>query len=405
MSGLFDTLVTVLLFIVVLGGLVLAHEFGHFVVARLARVRVLEFGIGFPPRARSLGQGGVSAADVAQYRQRRTEAIERAQGDAELLEAILETPEEPPGTLYSLNWLPIGGFCRFEDEDGGDGGASGDPRSFGRASLPVKLLILIAGVLMNLLVAFVIFTGIAMVGEPALGVRFSEVVADSPAAAAGLQSGDTLTTINGKGYSVFDQQFPTDDLHALAGKTVVLGILHADGSTGEVTVTLRVPASANEGALGITGLKGAQVGTIQRSVPEAVALGARRTVEAFSMILGGLGDLGRSIITHPTTAPPAAGPVGIAVQLGQTLQTLGPLYVLYLAAILSANLALVNVLPFPPLDGGRMLVLVLKALPGGKRISIRAERLTYAVGFMVLFAFLIWVTVFDVIRQVGGGTP
>ena len=76
-----------------------------------------------------------------------------------------------------------------------------------------------------------------------------------------------------------------------------------------------------------------------------------------------------------------------------------------MAAILSANLALVNILPFPPLDGGRMLMLVLKALPGGKRISIRAERLTYAVGFMFLFAFLIWVTVFDVIRQVGGGTP
>ena len=78
---------------------------------------------------------------------------------------------------------------------------------------------------------------------------------------------------------------------------------------------------------------------------------------------------------------------------------------LYFAGILSANLALVNILPFPPLDGGRMLMLVLKALPGGKRISLRAEQLTYAVGFVFLFAFLIWITVFDVIRQVGGGTP
>ena len=401
MSGIFDTIVTVLLFIVVLGGLVLAHELGHFVTARLAKVRVLEFGIGFPPRARILGRGGVSAADVAQYKARRAEAIEQAQGDPEQLERILESPEEPSGTLYTLHWLPIGGFVKLEDEDGG---GSEDPRSFGRAKLPVKLLILAAGVLMNLLVAFVIFTGIAMVGEPALGVTFTEVVAGSPAAGVGLLAGDTLTSIDGARYSVFEQRFPTEDLRTLAGKTVVLGILHADGSTDEITVTLRVPASPDEGALGITGLKGAQVGTIDYSPAEAVAIGAKRTAEAFSMILGGLGDLGRSIVTNPTTAPPASGPVGIAVQLSQTLTTLGPLYVLYLAGILSANLALVNVLPFPPLDGGRMLVIVLKALPGGRRISLRAEQMTYAVGFVLLFGFLIWVTVFDVIRQVGG-TP
>jgi regulator of sigma E protease len=97
--------------------------------------------------------------------------------------------------------------------------------------------------------------------------------------------------------------------------------------------------------------------------------------------------------------------VGIAGMLHSALADLGLLYFVYMIGVLSANLALVNILPFPPLDGGRMLMLVLKALPGGKLISIRAERLTYAVGFMFLFAFLIWVTVFDVIRQFGGGTP
>jgi regulator of sigma E protease len=91
--------------------------------------------------------------------------------------------------------------------------------------------------------------------------------------------------------------------------------------------------------------------------------------------------------------------------LHSTLADLGLLYFVYMVGVLSANLALVNILPFPPLDGGRMLMLAIKALPGGGRISIRAERLTYAVGFMFLFGFLIWVTVFDVIRQFGGGTP
>ncbi len=402
MSGLFDVAASILLFILVLGGLVIVHELGHFVTARLARVRVLEFGVGFPPRAKSLGRGGVSADDTASYRLRRAEAIEQAQGDPERLEAILESPEDPPGTLYTLNWLPIGGFVKLEDENGGD---SGDPRSFGRARLSTKLVILVAGVAMNLLVSFVIFTGIAMVGEPALGVTFSEVVAGSPAEGAGLQAGDTLTSINGVRYSVFDQQFPTDDLRALAGQAVVLGILHADGSSEDVTVTLRIPASPDEGALGVGGLAGAQLEAIRYGPGEAIAVGAKRTAEAFGMILDGLGQIGRSIVTDPTAAPPASGPVGIAGQLSSVLADLGPLYLLYMIGILSANLALVNVLPFPPLDGGRMLMLVLKALPGGKRISLRAEQLTYAVGFVFLFAFLIWITVFDVIRQVGGGTP
>ena len=131
-------------------------------------------------------------------------------------------------------------------------------------------------------------------------------------------------------------------------------------------------------------------------------VGVQRTVDAFGLILGGLGDLGRSIVTSPTTAPPASGPVGIAVELGDILWSLGPIYVLYMAALLSANLALVNVLPFPPLDGGRILMILLKAIPGyGKKISMRAEQVTYAVGFVALFTFLIWITVFDVARQVG----
>jgi regulator of sigma E protease len=93
--------------------------------------------------------------------------------------------------------------------------------------------------------------------------------------------------------------------------------------------------------------------------------------------------------------------VGIAVQIGDVFWSLGPIVTLYLAGVLSANLAVVNILPFPPLDGGRMVVLALKSLFGA-RISLRLERLTYLVGFVFLFAFLIWVTGFDIIRQLGG---
>ena len=131
MSGIVDTAVTILLFFLILGALVVVHELGHFLTARLAKVRVLEFGIGFPPRAKVL----------------------RSSGE----------------TLYTLNWLPIGGFVKLEGEDGDD---SGDPRSFSSQSLPIRLLILAAGVLMNLLSAFLIFFLIALLATPLVGLRF-----------------------------------------------------------------------------------------------------------------------------------------------------------------------------------------------------------------------------------------
>ncbi len=168
---------------------------------------------------------------------------------------------------------------------------------------------------------------------------------------------------------------------------------------------LRTPTLDQPGALGIRASAVSTVGKIDNTFVEAVQTGAKRTVQAFSLILVGLGDLARSIVTDPTATPPASGPVGIAVELGNVLWGLGPLYVIYLTALLSANLALVNILPFPPLDGGRMLVIVLKAIPRyGRRISLRAEQLTYAVGFVALFTFLIWITVFDIAKQVSG-TP
>ena len=138
-------------------------------------------------------------------------------------------------------------------------------------------------------------------------------------------------------------------------------------------------------------------------------------------MLNGLSDLLASIVANPGQAPPVSGPVGIAVQVGDVFWQLGGIFTLYLAGLLSANLALVNVLPFPPLDGGRMLVLLLKAIFGvggrvlraaGVRVNgpsaattLSVERLTYLVGFVFLFGFLIWITYFDIVRQVGGGTP
>ena len=159
MTGFIQSIITILAFILILGGLVIIHEVGHFVTARLAKVKVLEFGIGFPPRAKVLRSGGE--------------------------------------TLYTLNWLPIGGFVKLEGEDGND---ADDPRSFAAQRYLTKMLILVAGVAMNIALAFVIFTGIAWLASPSVGVRFFEVQPGSPAAMAGLTAGEAIIAVDGDHY-------------------------------------------------------------------------------------------------------------------------------------------------------------------------------------------------------------
>jgi membrane-associated protease RseP (regulator of RpoE activity) len=219
-------------------------------------------------------------------------------------------------------------------------------------------------------------------------------------------------SVNGKRYDYFLDYTgnPVTDLRSLAGQTVELEILRTDGRIDKVPVTLRPREmlDADTGALGITGtqedpfritLYGPYTG---HDPVTSASIGVQETGKWFGLIIEGLGGVVRSFVTNPT-APPAGvtGPVGIAQQIGLVFFDQGPILTLYVAGILSANLALVNALPFPPLDGGRMLMLALKRL-FGKRISIRAERLTYFVGFVFLMAFLVWVTWFDIIR--GGAT-
>ena len=410
MSTILDTAITVLLFVVVLGGLVLIHEVGHFVTARLARVRVLEFGVGFPPRAKVLRTGPASAEDIERARRRREADLEAAGEDSYLRDTILDQePVVPTGTVYTLNWLPIGGFVKLEGEDGDE---ADDPRSFSRARLPVKLVILAAGALMNLVLAFSIFTAIAWLATPYVGLKFETVEPGSPAATAGLRDGDAIISIDGTQFEFYGDSAITA-LRDRAGQTVAIGVVRADGSRDEVTATLRTQAEidAGKGALGIragdNGFESLFYGEYTgRPLGDAAGIGASETTRWFGLILAGLGDLAGSIVSDPTAAPPVSGPVGIATSLGEVFRGSGPILTLYVAGILSANLALVNILPFPPLDGGRMFVLILKAIPRyGPRISLRAERVTYAIGFVALFTFLIWITVFDIARQVGGGTP
>ena len=362
MNGIVQGAVGIVLFVVILGVLILIHEIGHFVTARRAGVRVHEFGVGFPPRAKVL----------------------RSDGE----------------TLYTLNWLPIGGFVRLEGEDG----ESEDPRSFTRASFLTKQGILLAGVLMNLLLALVIMILVAWLPQQAVALQFGRIQAGSPAEAAGLTAGTRLVSVDGRMYDRIDG--PTamvQDLHDKAGTSVVLGLIDVTGKPFEATVTLRSPAqlSPQKGALGVEDLSAVVLDqTFTRSPLAAITTGLERTVAAFRLILDGLAQLASSILTQPTAPPPVTGPIGIAETVTTVFWRAGPVATLYMAGILSANLALVNILPFPPLDGGRMLMIAIKAV-AGRRLSLRAEQLTYLVGFVFLFTFLIWITVFDIARLGG----
>jgi regulator of sigma E protease len=402
-TGFVQSLITVVLFVLVLGVLVIIHEIGHFASARLAGVRVLEFGIGFPPRAKVL----------------------RNKGE----------------TLYTLNWLPIGGFVKLEGEDGADPSASGvevameaggagasipsgfgtsggvaygaaatDPRSFAAQRYITKMLILVAGVGMNVLLAFAIFTGIAWLASPFVGLRFFEVQPDSPAAVAGLQPGEAITAIDGQRYQFITGPTALTGLRDRAGQTVQLTLVDKDNHERVVPVTLRSPEEINaqKGALGISGattpFEAYFYGQYaQNDLPSAIRIGVDQTVRWMGLIVGGLGALVSSVANDPTAPPPVSGPVGIATQIGDIFWNSGPIMLLYVAGILSANLAVVNILPFPPLDGGRMLMITLKRFLGA-RMTVQAEQLTYMVGFVFLFAFLIWITGFDIIRGLGGGS-
>ncbi len=425
----------ILVTLAILFVLVIVHEFGHFLIARRFGVKVHEFGIGFPPRARVLGSDGE--------------------------------------TLYTLNWLPIGGFVRLEGQDEGD---RGDPRSFASQPLRRRVVILAAGVAMNLVLAIVILTVVALYADPSVGLRFADAQPGSLGASLGLAPGDTLEAVDGRRFSYFDQEIPTSALlgrtgsatltvrHAdgsleervitlandggirigmvvdgspaalvglragdlilaidgkpvsflgvveastylrtHAGEQVTLSVQHADGPTDEVTATLRSAADIgpNQGALGVRFDQGSVSPVlgppIVRDPLAAVRKGGERTVQALGLVLGALGSLVGSVATDPTQPPPVAGPVGIVFEIGALLRDYPPVFLLWVTGLLSANLALINVLPFPPLDGGRIAVAVLQSAVGN-RISGSAERLAYFFGFVLLMGLLAWVTWFDILR-------
>ncbi len=363
LQGLLFAVVAIPLTLLILTLLVVVHEIGHFVTARLSGIRVIEFGIGFPPRAKVLGH------------------------DHE--------------TEYTLNYLPIGGFCLMEGEESD----SDDPRAFAAASLPRQILVMVAGVTMNLLTAVFLFFVVACVFSPGQGIQFAQVIPGSAAQRAGLVGGETVDSLNGQRFGFMTSTGLLDAISADAGKTVTLGYVDLDGNHKSVVVTL-----GTDRTTGILGIKGpgndgplVSVVTFTQSDPvTGMETAIDNTRTALGLVFTGLGQLGSSLVNHPTSAPAGIqGPVGITRDVGLVLTDYGPPVVVLLAAILSANLALINLLPFPPLDGGKVLVLVVKRIFGARGVSA-VEAAANVAGMACLLAFIAWISYFDIVR---GGAP
>ena len=344
--------------LLILGLLVVVHEFGHFITARLVGIRVLEFGIGFPPRAKVIGH------------------------DHE--------------TEYTINYLPIGGFVRLEGEETD----SDDPRAFGNSSLAKQLVVLVAGVTMNVITAFLLFFVVAWAFNPVVQPKVVTVVSGSPAEAAGIQPGDAFTSVDGRTYSLIDLGGDPwsgfmDYLASKAGQPVTLGLTDAAGHERTVSVTLRVPDKEHDYALGVQ--FGFGIAYTRGSFGPALSTAATSTGKAMTLVLSALGDLGRHIVTNPTTGPPGvSGPVGIAAVVGHTLFDWGPILLLLLAAVISANLALLNILPIPPFDGGKMVIMVVKRAFRIQDVT-SLESAIYLAGFVLLLAFMAWISYFDIL--------
>jgi regulator of sigma E protease len=365
-------IITILVVVLIFGLLVFVHELGHFLAARRSGVEVEEFGFGFPPRAYGKKVGR---------------------------------------TIYSINWLPLGGFVRLKGEDSADKSKG----SFGAAPFRKKLKILTAGVLMNVVTAYVILAGLAYFGIPASVARSLSSapvaredaanvlvlgVADgSPAARAGIVKGESIVSINGKVLAT-DREL-TQTTKELAGTKVIMVVRNEDGAKRVIDVQLRdAEEGKKSGYLGVSPFETHEVSYGARSPLVAAEMTWNLlwgTFKGFALGIAGLLRIGGQAGTE--AAATVTGPVGIVVLLNNVLQ-LGLSYVLFFVASISASLAVINILPIPALDGGRTFLLIVQRL-SGKTLSPEREALVHMIGFVALIALMIVITVVDVQRLLG----
>lgn len=323
---------------------ILIHEAGHFLAAKYFGLKVEEFGFGFPPRifAKRYGE-----------------------------------------TEYSVNWLPFGGFVKIFGEDREEA-AHDSARSFASQNFFVRTAVLVAGVAMNFVLGWVLISIIYMVGT-ASAVVVSEVQANSPAAGAGIMQGDVI-----KNFSTVAGFINYVNAHQ--GQDITVLVMR-NKEAKEIHATPRVNPGPGEGALGV-GL--VEAGTARRGFFRSIYDGFSTALSLMWFVVLSFYSLVKGLIFGAPVLGSVVGPVGIfgmAEQVGQ----LGLIYVVQLIALISLNLAVMNVLPFPALDGGRLFFLFLEKV-SGRPLPRRFERSANTIGFIVLFLLMIVITAQDVGR-------
>lgn len=346
-------LVNILIGIAVISVILLAHELGHFISAKAVKVKVEEFGLGFPPRLLSIKRGE---------------------------------------TLYSLNAIPFGGFNKLAGEEDPE-----VPSGLARRSIPIRLLVIGAGSLMNILLALLLFSITFMIPQDVVvgDVYVEEVAPDSPAAIAGIMPGDTIISLNGK--SIGNNYDLQRYIQLNLGSEITLLVEHSNDSTKSFQLVPRWKPPEGEGAIGVA-ITTINQTVIRQSYPfwEAIPKGFVGLYETALLYKNGM-------VGVITGAVPADfyGPVGIVQATGE-IARYGAAPLLEFAAFISLILGVLNLFPLPALDGGRIAFVLLELIRRGKRISPRREGLVHLIGFIIFMALMLAITLQDVIRIASG---
>ena len=347
-----------IIFILALSVLVLVHEFGHFFAARKTGVKVEEFGLGLPPRI-----------------------IGKKFGD----------------TIYSINWLMIGGFCRLYGEDGDGKGKD----AFNNKKPWQKLLIVLGGVLMNLVLAVVIFSVVyAILGVPkeTNKVKIIGISKDSPAEKAGLKEDDVILRVADKEIKVPSEL--TNEVAKYKGKKVSILTLRCQGTgfcfVNSLLVDVRENPPEGEGSIGIAISNTEMVKVPWYQFYEGIGAGFKEAYYWGEIIIKGVGQMvGGLFMGH--IPKDVSGPVGMYEATSSIKNNQGLLAVLHFFGIVSVNLAVVNILPFPALDGGR-IVFVLYEMIFRKKANQKFEIIVNNIGMIFLLGLILLITVGDIRR-------
>ncbi len=348
---------TIIIFIIVLLVTVIVHEWGHFFAARKSGMTVEEFGFGIPPRLFSWKRGE---------------------------------------TTYSVNALPIGGFVKIAGENGIEGDVPLE-KQFETKAWYLKSVVLVAGVVCNVLLAILLFTAAYTIGMPVASDHGTptvvSVVSNSASAKSGLVVGDTITSVTAGTATLTGGNLTTEALHTAIMKsdgTVSMTYIHL-GSTHTAVIT-----PTGMGAARVIGVAIEPVTNERLPLFSAFKAAFHQTITIGGQIFTTLASLIAGIFHHNGTANSLVGPVGLAQEVGSAA-SIGFTYLLAFTAAISVNLAVINILPFPALDGGRLVVVLLEAMTD-RKFSQKTVGIIHAMGFLVLLLLMIVLTVADVRR-------